>query len=214
LPIAGAHPPFAIAANGGFLLVQGEPDDGWTARVTERLRAVAALDEVWAYATARCSPAWTHSLRRASEMFCYAVVDRAALPSGFLAEVTQWAEAVGWRTSLQGRKLYWIPQPLTKSAAVAEVARRLDRPVILATGDSLLDIDLLQAADLGIHPAHGELAECGWAAPHVVRTRSAGVRAGEEICHWLLDQIEQLGAGGAARVLSRPAAPATGAGPR
>ena len=35
---------------------------------------------------------------------------------------TAWAAERGWRTSLQGRKLYWVPEPLTKSAAVAEVA--------------------------------------------------------------------------------------------
>ena len=39
--------------------------------------------------------------------------------------------ARGWQLSLQGRKLYWVPRALTKSAAVAEVARRVGADVDL-----------------------------------------------------------------------------------
>jgi hydroxymethylpyrimidine pyrophosphatase-like HAD family hydrolase len=85
---------------------------------------------------------------------------------------------------LQGRKLYFVPRALTKSAAVAEIARRTDAGPILAAGDSLLDADLLEAADRGIVARHGELVASGWTAPHVSVTSEIGVRAGEEIVRW------------------------------
>ncbi|MEO6701170.1 MAG: HAD family hydrolase [Jatrophihabitantaceae bacterium] len=178
---------FAIAANGGMLFVDGELDRAWHKRVRHAVAEVASLDQVWARVSESCSPDWTLKLRTASSLFCYAVIDRAKMPSGFIDEITAWADGLGWSTSLQGRKLYWVPRSLTKSAAVAEVARRIEADLLLAAGDSLLDADLLLAADLGIQPRHGELFESGWSAPHVSCTEVAGVLAGEQICGWFLE---------------------------
>lgn len=180
---------FSIAANGGILFVDGEVDRAWRRQVRQAVAEVAPLDQVWAQLGASCSPDWTLKLRVASSLFCYAVIDRARMPAGFVEEMTAWADELGWSTSLQGRKLYWVPRPLTKSAAVAEVARRIDAELVLAAGDSLLDADLLLAADLGIRPRHGELSESGWSAPHVSRTEATGVLAGEQICRWLLERV-------------------------
>jgi hydroxymethylpyrimidine pyrophosphatase-like HAD family hydrolase len=181
--------PYAVAANGGVLLVDGRVDQRWTEHVRLRLTACAALDEVWAHASEVFLPSWTSRLRNAEDLFCYAVVDRAAMPAAFVAEIAEWCAARGWTTSLQGGKLYLVPDLLTKSAAVLEIARRVEAAVVLAAGDSLLDIDLLAAADFGIHPGHGEIADLGWTAPHVSRTQSSGVQAGEEICQWFVDTI-------------------------
>jgi hypothetical protein len=87
--------------------------------------------------------------------------------------------------SLQGRKVYAVPAGLTKSAAAAEVVARCGGGPLLAAGDSLLDADLLDAADAAIRPAHGELADSGFTRPHVVVTATTGVHAGEELLHWL-----------------------------
>jgi hypothetical protein len=180
---------YAVTANGGVLLVDGQADAAWTAQVTQALAQVAGLAEVWQHLSRVCDPAWTHNLRNAEELFCYAVIDRARLPAAFLSDITAWAADRGWTTSLQGRKLYWVPRTLTKAAAVEELARRIDAQLILGAGDSLLDIDLLMAADRGIHPAHGEIAESGWQAPHVQKTTSIGGWAGEDICRWFADQL-------------------------
>lgn len=181
---------FAVAANGGVLLVDGVRDTSWSVYVTAGLRASAPLAHVHAHLALVCSPEWTRALRIAEDLFCYAVVDRAALPDSLLDEVTAWAAARGWQTSLQGRKLYCVPAALTKSAAVSEIARRTAADRVIAAGDSLLDIDLLERADRGIHPAHGEIFDSGWSAPHVRQTASSGARAGEEIAVWLREYAD------------------------
>ncbi|CAM5535482.1 HAD family hydrolase OS=Streptomyces glaucescens OX=1907 GN=SGLAU_10850 PE=4 SV=1 [Streptomyces glaucescens] len=96
------------------------------------------------------------------------------------------AENRGWTVSLQGRKLYAVPKPLTKSAAVYEVARRTGAELTLAAGDSLLDADLLLAADPGGAPGHGELADSDWTAPTITALPERGVLAGERILRELL----------------------------
>jgi hydroxymethylpyrimidine pyrophosphatase-like HAD family hydrolase len=177
-------PAFAIAANGGLLYVDGEADRAWSKQIRKRLTQQFPFSGVWDYVAQVCHAEWTVKIRNADGLFCYAMVHPSRLPSGFGDDVAGWAAERGWRTSLQGRKLYWVPELLTKSAAVAEVARRMEADTVLAAGDSLLDVDLLLAADHGIHPAHGELFERGWSAPNVSCTQHRGARAGEEIVDW------------------------------
>lgn len=182
--LPGPPPHYAITTNGGVLLVDGEPDRDWTRHVHRELAGAFPLDDVWDQVGHVCHPEFTVKLRNAGGLFCYAVIRPSRLPSGFVADVSGWAAERGWRTSLQGRKLYWVPEQLTKSAAVAEVAGRVGADFVLAAGDSLLDVDLLLGADRGIHPRHGELYEQGWSAPTVICTESSGILAGEEIVHW------------------------------
>ncbi len=183
---------WAIAANGGHLLVDGAPDLAWAASVRERLAGCTPLAEVESHLRARSGP-FVLGLRTASDLFAYAVVDRAVLPAGWVDEFAAWCAPRGWTVSLQGRKVYAVPGPLTKSAAAAEVLRRCRSGRLLAAGDSLLDADLLDAADLAIRPAHGELADAGFTRPHLAVTAARGVAAGAELLGWLRDRAAAVG---------------------
>ena len=191
--LPGPAPRYAVAANGGVLLVDGVPDLGWAALVRARLDAVAPLAEAVDAFRAACDPDCCPTIRSAQDMFCYAVVDRDLLPAEAVEELSAWAVPAGWVTSLQGRKLYLVPQPLTKSAAIAEVADRAGARIVLAAGDSYLDLDLLQHADRSVRPGHGELAVAGWREPHVDVLDSTGVVAGEQIVAWFGAQLRLLG---------------------
>ncbi|MFI1204221.1 HAD family hydrolase [Streptomyces sp. BHT-5-2] len=186
--LPGPPPEFAVCANGGRLLVRGESDPDWQRTVAARIAArCAPLDEIRAHLDRTADPAWLRSARTAEDLFAYLVVERPLLPESWVEELAAWAEPRGWTVSLQGRKIYVVPGPLTKSAAVAEVARRTGAPGILAAGDSLLDADLLLAADRAWRPGHGELADSGWRAPHVTALAERGVAAGEVIARAFLE---------------------------
>jgi hydroxymethylpyrimidine pyrophosphatase-like HAD family hydrolase len=187
--LPGPPSKYAITANGGVLLVDGRVDHSWDATVVAELARAAPLSEIWAHASRVCRPEWTVKLRNARGMFCYAVLHRKRIPDGFLAEAAGWAGERGWQLSLQGRKLYWVPKSLTKSAAVAEVGRRTGVSAIVAAGDSLLDADLLEAADSGIVARHGELVAGSWTFPSVMVTARTGVLAGQEIVDWFAGRV-------------------------
>ncbi|MET8662020.1 HAD family hydrolase [Streptomyces griseus] len=173
---------YAICANGGHILVDGVSDPDWQRRVADRIAAECApLTEIRAHLATTADPAWLLKERVAEDLFAYLVVERSLLPEEWVRELAAWAGPRGWTVSLQGRKIYVVPAPLTKSAAMHEVARRTGATRTLAAGDSLLDADLLLAADLGWRPGHGELADEGWRAPHVVALAERGGAAGEEI---------------------------------
>lgn len=184
---------YAIAANGGHLLVDGVPDPSWTAAVAAGLAGCAPVAEVAAHLAA-VSGEFVLNRRTAAEMFVYAVVDRVALPAGWVSELAEWCAPRGWTVSLQGRKVYAVPGPLTKSAAAAEVLARTGAGQLLAAGDSLLDADLLTAADAAVRPAHGELADAGFELPHLHVTAASGVAGGAELLAWLRDRVAAVGA--------------------
>ncbi|MFK0167942.1 HAD family hydrolase [Streptomyces sp. NPDC090306] len=185
------EPAYAICANGGHVLVDGVSDPDWHAGVTARVAAECApLAEVRRHLKATADPSWVRKRRVAEDLFAYLVVERELLPEGWVKDLSAWAEQRGWGVSLQGRKIYAVPRPLTKSAAMREVARRTGAELTLAAGDSLLDADLLLAADRGWRPGHGELADEGWTAATVTALPERGVVAGERILREFLGAAE------------------------
>lgn len=180
-------PAYAICANGGHILVEGVDDTDWSSAVRARVGESAALAEVREHLESVHGD-FVLKRRTASDLFAYTVVDRAAMPLQWAEDLTGWCAERGWRTSVQGRKVYCLPTGLTKAAAAEEVARRTGAETMLAAGDSLLDIELLEAATASIRPAHGELHDTGWNAPTTAVTTARGVLAGEEIVGWLLER--------------------------
>ncbi|MFF3940138.1 HAD family hydrolase [Streptomyces phaeofaciens] len=190
--LPGPAPKYAICANGGHILVEGVSDPDWHASVTARLaERCAPLEEVREHLERTADPLWVRKHRIAEDLFAYLVVERELLPEEWVKELAAWAENRGWTVSLQGRKIYAVPKPLTKSAAVREVARRTGAELTLAAGDSLLDADLLLAGDRGWRPGHGELADTEFTAPGLTALPERGVLAGERILREFLTTVRQ-----------------------
>ncbi len=183
-------PAYAICANGGHLLVDGEDDPAWAEAVRTRVAdGCAPLADVQHH-LAQSSGDFVLKQRTASDLFAYTVVDRTALPANWVEDLTGWCAERGWRTSLQGRKVYCLPACLTRAAAAEEVPRR--GAVHHARRQRLLlDIELLEAADRSIRPAHGELHDTGWTSPATAVTTARGIACGEEIAEWLLERATE-----------------------
>ncbi len=177
---------YAVTSNGGNIVVDGRPDVGWRRGVDRRIaRDGATLGEVVAELDRRISASWVRSRRVADDLFCYLVVDLERMPAQFLTDWARWCGERNWVVSIQGRKIYALPNALTKEAAVAEVLQRAGGERLLAAGDGALDAGFLTLAQAAIRPRHGELHELGWTAPHMSVTAAVGLRAGEEIARWL-----------------------------
>lgn len=182
---------YAVAANGGHLLVAGVPDPAWQQQVRCQLAAGAPLPAVLHRAQALADPAWCRTVRVADGLFVYLVAhDRTALPVERLRGLADDLAEQGWLVSVQGRKAYLVPATLTKEAAVAEVCRRTGARSLLAGGDALLDAGLLAAAQRAVRPAHGELHDRGWSVPQLTVTTASGLLAGEELLGLLLGWVE------------------------
>ena len=139
---------------------------------------------------------WVKKVRSAEDLFCYLVAaSRKDIPGKWLRKFTAAVTDLGWTVSVQGRKVYAVPSGLSKAAGLVRLREMLsavhDGDVrVYATGDSLLDAPMLEAADEAIRPAHGELHEQGWNADGVDVTAATGALAGEEIIDWMRDKAD------------------------
>lgn len=180
--IPGRDKGYAVTTNGAVLLHNGVPDQGWAQHIQASVAAKCApLEEVRSRLLGSIKPAAILRGRVAEDTFVYSIVKRDELPADYLEELNGWCQERGWTTSLQGRKLYCVPSPVTKEAALAEVRRRHPVDVLVAAGDSKLDAGILELADVAIRPAHGELDQAAFRLAHLGVTSTSGILAGEEI---------------------------------
>lgn len=199
ITLPGGPHRYAITSNGGNILADGQPDHTWHARIQSCVaESGQTLEHVRSALQQRISTEWVHNFRTAEDLFCYLVVDIAAVPTGFLSQWSQWCAERNWTVSMQGRKIYTVPAALCKSNAVAEVRRRLDADPttrtptsVLAAGDGALDAELLRYADEAMRPRHGELQTANFHSPGLLVSSATGVAAGEEILRWMLTAVTE-----------------------
>lgn len=185
--LPGVRIEHAIVTNGAAIIHQGRPCPVWAAEVDRRLAAGASYTMALRTLRPILERPWVHKIRDAEERFIYLII--AAADPDWYDELAAALEPLGWVLSVQGRKAYLIPAPLTKQAAVAEVASRIGATRVLAAGDSLLDQGMLAAADEAIRPAHGELADRGWIPDGGAVTELSGAGAAVEIVEWFTDRV-------------------------
>lgn len=194
---------WAVCANGATLMHGGEPDAEWSDLVRGRASACAQLEEARAELHRAVGPedpeGWLLRVRDCDAHFLYAILDVERLPEDAARRAQEHLRAFGWVAILHGRKLYVLPEHLTKEACVAHLAERLGVTTLVAAGDSLLDAPLLELADVRFCPADAELVTLG-AVPEGARiTRGRHLEGAEEIAAHAVELLEaaQLPHGGA-----------------
>ncbi|QTH41168.1 hydrolase [Cohnella sp. LGH] len=175
---------YAIVSNGGRVLIDGRTDEQWDGLIREAVRAGAASgDEAMALFRRLADASWVLKERYCDELFHAVVVERDRIPHGWMDELASELSGMGWNCSLQGRKVYLVPDPVSKGAAVRYVKELTGASFVFAAGDSLLDESMLRVADEAMAPGHGELFRSyGSGNDGAIRfSRRSGIMAAEEI---------------------------------
>lgn len=178
-------PDYAVTSNGGNILVHGAVDQAWRAHIGGLVEQhSAAAEEVREIVRSVVRTEWIISERYCDELFYTYVVYRDLLPLDEIKQMSERLHGLGWRVSLQGRKLYVVPEAVNKSDAIIHVRRTVRSEPMVASGDSLLDKCLLESADYAIAPCHGEIFAEQQATQVKLKypfTKQRGVFAGDEI---------------------------------
>ncbi|NQX68919.1 hydrolase [Paenibacillus alba] len=151
-------PKYAVTSNGGNIMIDGQPDPDWQASMVGRVNETSVhVEDVRALMAQVLHPEWVINSTYCDEFFFSHIVQRDKMPLQEVSDMSAELQKMGWNTSIQGRKVYIVPQAVNKRDAVAHVKQLLGEDKVAASGDSLLDQVLLDFADYAIAPRHGEL---------------------------------------------------------
>jgi hydroxymethylpyrimidine pyrophosphatase-like HAD family hydrolase len=176
---------WAICANGATLLHRGRPDPDWHAIVDRAGRDSAPVAEARAVfereVGAPDSVDWMPLLRDCDNRFLYATLVLERVPDALEDDANAALGPLGWHATLHGRKLYSLPRHICKGRALEHLRDRTGADEVMAAGDSMLDVELLLAAEHRWCPRDAELVTLG-RVPVGTRITSGGhVQAGAEI---------------------------------
>ncbi|OQY60297.1 MAG: hypothetical protein B6245_02115 [Desulfobacteraceae bacterium 4572_88] len=195
------RPRYAITSNGGNIFKNGDPDREWHEQVKSRIAdECLPLEDAFRKFESIRSDKWVKFSRIADELFFYCVLRMEHAPFEEIDRYAEFLERNNWHTTLHGRKLYFIPNSLSKAGAVAHVAEQEEVSQIITAGDSLLDLDMAEVSDSFISPRHGEVYQLhrdGVADQDMQYTDNYGITASDEILEnaiRILDQAESRSA--------------------
>ncbi|WP_256761683.1 HAD family hydrolase [Cohnella sp. WQ 127256] len=187
----GIRSRYAVISNGGRVLIEGKPDLDWENRVRETVRKECAPhDEIKLMFERLVHADCVIKDRYCDDLFYSIIVERDLLPPGLMVELEKLLRGYGWNCSLQGRKIYLVPDHVNKGAAVQYVKELSNSRSIFAAGDSLLDESMLVIANEAMAPKHGELYRKYGSHDHIRFTEHSGIRASEEIIDVLMKRME------------------------
>lgn len=164
IDIPGFKPKYTLVDNGGNLLIDGVPDRDWAE---------------WSNGIAECCRAELEACRLLLEndpdrSFEVRLVDglflftKSSAPERTLQRlVERLSAAVGLDLYNTGAKVYAIPKEINKGAAVRRLADVLGRSGerIVCAGDSVMDVSMLECADIAVYPDDMGLELNGFSCP-------------------------------------------------
>lgn len=189
-------PKYAIVSNGGNILINGVPDEIWNKNIKEQLK-----NEHISHKYVRekmeliLSDDWIFREYMAEDLFFYYIIDANKIPYNKIYDFEIWLKENKWNLSIQGRKMYIMPNCLDKWKAISYIMENEDLDKVVAAGDSLLDLKMLNKANYSISPSHGEIKkrifESGRDKVTINFTEKTGMLASEEIFEKLLQYLDK-----------------------
>ncbi|WP_019155889.1 HAD family hydrolase [Robertmurraya massiliosenegalensis] len=174
----GIEHQYAVTTNGAIILYNGDQLREWDEKISKAIRSSSvSMGELVDLLVHQF--AIDGDLRFVEERFVYYYLEKE-ITSDFLSELTHFAEERGWRVSLQGKKLYFVPKPLSKGSAIKYIQEREGISTVIGAGDSLLDDDFLQFCQHPFVLGHGELNRYPL-KEHYNVIEQLGVKGGEEL---------------------------------
>lgn len=179
------QPEYVITSNGGCILKDGNELKEWTHFVQDSIGKNSLntmLKKVEKFS-------FYNSIKRVKigdGFFFYLIMEQELIQTIDLQSLRKWANGLGWQTSVQGRKLYFIPESLNKWHAVDYLKNKIGLKTVYSAGDSLLDLALISNSDYGLSPAHGEVLKY---YPMIESTTYYGIKSSEEITQDIINKM-------------------------
>jgi len=191
-------PKYAITSNGGNIFVDGQIDEKWQKIVNLTLKSIpVGIDEAYDNFPHENTYQWLVSLKKVEGIFFYCVVEEALFKRSFLEGFRKYLESNGWRVHFHGRKIYFMPEPISKEHALKYIVDNYigESSQLHTAGDSDMDISMAPISDVFHVPRHGEIFKNLDNYPEnkhkYMVTENKGFHASEEIVEKVLGFIHR-----------------------
>lgn len=191
--IQHVNPSYGVVSNGGNILFKGEIDTEWSRIIGQRLQQSTPPSIIEKEFTRRFSNApWLRDMIWRDGLFWSLHLHHEAVtPIDEMQAFGRWLTEQRWTISIQGSKIYFIPECVNKWDAVYYIKEKEKKEKVITAGDSYLDYCILSNAHQGFCASHGELKELMKRnfinQGQIYLTEQIGMKAAEEI----LDKVEQ-----------------------
>lgn len=179
-----------VVSNGGNIFSNGKLDKEWNKIIISKFsNECLMVDEVISEFNKMRFDLNIETYQKVDDLFFYCTLERD-VQQEVLDIFSTWLERNGWRSILNGRKLYFVPKHINKGEAVKYIADKRGAKHIITSGDSLLDYDMVSVSNLFISPQHGSISEVKNYDNSVVKfTTKSGIYASHEILEAVLKEV-------------------------
>ncbi|MDD4843275.1 MAG: HAD hydrolase family protein [Anaerotignum sp.] len=136
----GIIPKYAIVAHGAILLIDGKVDEGWTIETRKlmdvKLPEIIKNDIIF-------------DVRYVDDFFVFGKSESPQKAVEYLESVIDHTKLIACAVH---NKVYVLPRALEKSFALKRLKMRINEEFVICSGDSELDISMLEIADIAINP--------------------------------------------------------------
>lgn len=149
-------PSYSLVANGGILLHHNKIVDQW---YQDSLQLIESAEDELNRSIKILSEDKTVSfeIRRVDGLF---VFTKSGDTKYTLARLREKLDLSLVDTFHNGSKVYVVPKVLNKGAAIARIRKKYKDSFVIAAGDSLFDVPMLERADLSFVPKNLEQSFC------------------------------------------------------
>ena len=146
--------PLAVVDNGGTILQNGKPHAGWEDHIKRILEKYDLNHVLEIFSTL---PSLSSLPTTVDEKYVFAKSDQPDLCKEILEHSI---DTKYWKISVQRKKIYAIPAEITKGNALRYICNHLipGNHLVISSGDSNLDIPMLDISDYGLIPSDCDLA--------------------------------------------------------
>lgn len=154
--------PYAITNNGGIILKHGKSIKEWTDFInSQRKRLQVSYKEIFKL-YAKNPKIYEKEGKFVDELFLFIKIKDLTEKEiqDFLNDLEIKLQNTGWNFTLQGRKLYIIPNYIRKDRALLYLAKNHLKDysnIIITAGDGKLDLDLIEFGDINFIPIKSEV---------------------------------------------------------
>lgn len=154
----GAYHKYAIVDCGGTILEDGEPIKEWEDYIANQYTKPAMM---WLFMDMG-EIKGIEKLEIVDQKFLFAKLGDDATHDGkYFDEASAYVKQryPDFEILRQGKKVYAVPRAFSKAIALRWMQKRLEINTLVASGDSLVDLNMLALANYAIIPNHGELVK-------------------------------------------------------